>query len=135
MELYKKILLTIDISPADDAVIDHVCRLAEIHHSEVYLLHVIHSHTLDQHRFMMNKAREYLDQKKTCFEARGISASVVIRSGEPEKEILCEIESGVYDLVAIGTHGHQFFQDILYGSVSNCVKHRTTVPVLLIRGS
>ncbi|MBN1696746.1 MAG: universal stress protein [Spirochaetales bacterium] len=134
MDLYRKILLTIDLSSADDAVMDHVCSLAKIHRSEVVLLHVVHSHTLDQHRFMTDKAAPYLDEKKARLEKEGIPAGIIMRHGEPEKEILKEIDGGSYDLVAIGTHGHGFFLDFLFGSVSDCIKHKTNIPVLLIRG-
>ena len=39
------------------------------------------------------------------------------------------------DLIAMSTHGHRFISDILYGSVANEVRHRSMVPVLLVRGS
>jgi hypothetical protein len=33
----------------------------------------------------------------------------------------------------MSTHGHRFVKDVLFGSVANEVRHRTTVPVLLVR--
>jgi nucleotide-binding universal stress UspA family protein len=34
----------------------------------------------------------------------------------------------------MSTHGHRFISDLLYGSVANEVRHRSLVPVLLVRG-
>ena len=59
----------------------------------------------------------------------------MIFSGEPEIELVKEIETGKYDLVALATHGHKIFADILYGSVSDHLKHRVDVPILLVHGS
>jgi nucleotide-binding universal stress UspA family protein len=34
----------------------------------------------------------------------------------------------------MSTHGHRFFSDLVYGSVAEAVRHRSMVPVLLVRG-
>jgi len=59
----------------------------------------------------------------------------VLRSGEPDTEILAEIEQHDYDLVAMATHGHSFIGDMLFGSVSRTLKHRIRIPLLLIGAS
>ncbi len=133
MEMYKKILLTLDRSGADDAIIEHIVNLSAIHKSKVFLLHVVHSHTLDQNRYMLKETETYLKEKKAYFQSRGIEAAIIIRSGEPEKEILLELEHTGYDLIAMGTHGHRKFFDILYGSVSEHLKHKTSTPLLMIK--
>jgi nucleotide-binding universal stress UspA family protein len=33
----------------------------------------------------------------------------------------------------MGTHGHRFVKDLLYGSVANELRHQTMVPVLMVR--
>jgi nucleotide-binding universal stress UspA family protein len=37
------------------------------------------------------------------------------------------------DLIAMSTHGHRFLSDLILGSVATEVRHRTNIPVLLIR--
>jgi hypothetical protein len=34
----------------------------------------------------------------------------------------------------MSTHGHRFLADLLRGSVAESVRHRSTIPVLLVRG-
>ena len=133
MQVYNKILVTIDCSPVDDAIVDHVSALALQNSAHVYLLHVIHSHTLDQDRILRMKAQEALNTQHEKLLAKQIEASIIIKSGEPDREIIKEIESGQYDLVAMATHGHTFLGDLLFGSVSRSLKHRISTPLLLIR--
>ena len=133
MQVYNKILVTIDCSPVDDAIVDHVSALALQNSAHVYLLHVVHSHTLDQDRTLRMKAQESLDTHQEKLLAKQIEASIIIKSGEPDREIIKEIESGQYDLVAMATHGHTFLGDLLFGSVSRSLKHRISTPLLLIR--
>ena len=132
MQVYKKILVAMDCSPVDDTIIEHVSDLALQNNAQVYLLHVVHSHTLDQERTLHKQAEACL---KSCYEllqARSIEVHTLIRSGEPDTEILKEIEEKDYDLVAMATHGHSFIGDILFGSVSRTLKHKISVPLLLI---
>jgi len=132
MQVYKKILVAMDCSSVDDAIIEHVSALAIQNNAQVYLIHVVHSHTLDQDRALRELAEASLKSRCEVLQARGIEARIVIRSGEPDTEILEEIEAKDYDLVAMATHGHSFMGDILFGSVSRTLKHRISIPLLLI---
>jgi len=132
MQVYKKILVAMDCSPVDDAIVEHVSALALQNGAQVYLLHVVHSHTLDQDRELRKQAEEALQARRDTLSGRGVEAFVVIRDGEPDEEILQEIEGKDYDLVAMATHGHSFIGDILFGSVSRTLKHKISLPLLLI---
>ena len=132
MQLYKKILVALDCSPVDDAIIEHVSALAIQNSARVYLLHVVHSHSLDQERALHNKATTIMNSRCEVLKSQGIETHTIIRSGEPETEILEEIEGNEYDLVAMATHGHSFIGDIIFGSVSRTLKHRISIPLLLI---
>jgi nucleotide-binding universal stress UspA family protein len=133
MQVYRNILVAIDCSPVDDAIIEHVSALALQNSAKVYLLHVVHSHTLDQNRVLTEKARVTMAGYQETLEAQGVEAFILIRSGEPDPEILEEVESGNYDLVAMATHGHTFLGDLLFGSVSRTLKHKIQIPLLLLK--
>jgi nucleotide-binding universal stress UspA family protein len=68
-------------------------------------------------------------------EARGIQAECILAGGDPGPEIAAAAEREGCDLVAMSTHGHKGVQDLLRGSVANEVRHRVTVPVLMVRGA
>lgn len=135
MQVYRKILVTIDCSSVDDVIVAHVSALALQNNAQVALLHVVHSHTLDQHRVLGERAEASLKAHQKMLQDQGIGARIIIRSGEPDTEILAEIEGADYDLVAMATHGHTLIGDILFGSVSQTLKHRISTPLLLINPS
>ena len=39
------------------------------------------------------------------------------------------------DLIAMSTHGHRLIGDLILGTVASEVRHRTDIPVLLVRAS
>ena len=133
MQIYSKILLTIDCSDADDPIVEHVSALAQQNNAQVVLMHVIHAHTIDQDRALRDKASIAMENCLATMHAKGIEVQSIIKNGEPEKEILREIETGSYDLVAMATHGHTFIGDILFGSVSDSLKHTINIPLLLLK--
>ena len=134
MGLYNKILVTLDCSSVDKAIVSHIVQLAKIHHASVELLHIVHTQTLDQREYLMGKAESCMEENKKIFKKEGVEVSSIIKIGEPESEIYQVIEENNYDLIALATHGHHFFMDILYGSVSNSLKHKIDIPILLIKG-
>ncbi|MFA7257209.1 MAG: universal stress protein [Kiritimatiellales bacterium] len=133
MQVYKKILVTIDCSPVDQAIIQHVTPLAVQNSAQVCLLHVVHAHTLDQRRVLRSQAEACLEKHCETLRAQSVEVNQIIRYGEPDEEIMKEIENGDYDLVTMATHGHKFFGDLLFGSVSRKLKHKITIPLLLLK--
>ena len=134
MQVYRNILVTIDCSPVDEVILRHVSALARQNDAKVCLLHVVHSHTLDQDRALREKAQSCLEACRAMLKAQGVEARTLIRGGEPDAQILEEIAGADYDLVAMATHGHRIIGDILFGSVSESLKHKISIPLLLLKG-
>ena len=133
MQIYKKILVTIDCSEVDGPIVTHVGALAQQNDAQVVLMHVIHAHTLDQDRALREKSSIAMKTHLAKMQLQGVDVRSIIKSGEPEVEIMKEIENGDYDLVAMATHGHNFIGDILFGSVSDSLKHKISIPLLLLK--
>ena len=133
MKLYKEILVALDCSPVDETILEHASALALQLTSTLHLLHVVHSHTLDQERFFREHSTTTLDRYRKKLQAEGIDTHTIIRSGEPEKEILREIDENSYDLLAMATHGHHLPARILFGSVSRTLRQKITIPLLLVK--
>ena len=63
----------------------------------------------------------------------GINAKTVAKVGHAG-ETICKIaESGKYDLLVMGSHGHGLFGNLVMGSVATQVLSHSQVPVLLVR--
>ena len=133
MFVYKNILVAIDCSEVDTNILNHVSPLALKLGATVHLLHVVHSHTLDQDRCLREQSLSILNGHCRKLQEDGIDAHVLIRSGEPEIEILNEIDEHPYDLFAMAAHGHRLPGRIMVGSVSRSLREKITIPLLLIK--
>jgi len=136
--MYDTILLALDLSPTDRAIIEHIKKLAGVMHSRVVLFHVATGASAqfrgaDAAGKEIDDTRAYLDRVKTEFEAAGITASAELGYGEPAKEIVKWVNEKSCDLVAMATHGHKLLADLAFGTTAIRVQHNVSVPVLLLR--
>jgi nucleotide-binding universal stress UspA family protein len=140
--MYRRILVPLECTDYDDAIVAHVRELAQLCKASVVLIHVADGWAArNQHQLVlresdeMKRDREYLEACADALEAAGVDAECVLAGGDPGSEIAAAAEREDCDLVAMSTHGHRGVQDLIRGSVANDVRHRTTVPVLMVRGS
>jgi nucleotide-binding universal stress UspA family protein len=132
--VYENILLLLDCSPVDEAILNHVVELARIHNSRVHLFHVVHAHTLDQQRVLVAETQKCLSRAQAVFEKQHIPATCSFSEGEPSELVLAKVTGSDFDLVALATHGHRGISDVVLGSVSRVLKHDSDKPILLLRG-
>jgi len=136
--MYKTILVTLDRTPTDRAIIEHIKPLAKVLQSRVVLLHVASGALAKYHGQNaagqeVEESQAYLDRVQADFGAAGIQADVELAYGEPVKEIVNWVQRKKPDLVAMSTHGHQFVADLVLGTTAIRVQHSISVPVLLLR--
>lgn len=136
--MYKTILVTLDSTPTDKAIIEHVKQLARLTHGRVVLLHVADGwaarfHGSDAVSPEITEDTAYLEKIRKEFESAGISAVAELAYGEPVTEIVKWVEQKGCDLVAMSTHGHRLLADIFLGTTATRVQHSIRVPVLLLR--
>ncbi len=136
--MYKNILVTLDTTPTDRAIIEHVKQLATTMGSRVMLLHVATGVPAVWHGSAavgkeVDEDRAYLEQVRAEFAAAGIATTTELAFGDPVKEIVKWITQHGCDLVAMSTHGHKMVADIVLGTTASRVQHSISVPVLLLR--
>ena len=136
--MYKNILVTLEGTATDRAIIEHIKPLARLMQSRVALLHVADGWSArmfgpDAVSAEVTKDRAYLEKIRADFQAAGIPAEAELAFGEPAEEIIKWVEKKGCDLVAMSTHGHGFLADLFLGSTSRHVRHRISVPVLLLK--
>ena len=136
--MYKTILVTLEVTPTDRAIIEHIKQLAKVTQGSVVLLHVatgVPAQWLgpDAGGEEVEGDRAYLTQVKAEFEAAGVPARAELAYGDPVKEIVKWVLDRGCDLVAMSTHGHQGLGDLIHGTVASKVQHNISVPVLLLR--
>ena len=139
--MYKRILVPLENTDTDHAIVAHIRRLAKLSGSSVVFMHVAdgwaarNANQLTLRESEEMKAdRDYLEKVCDELERDGIEAECVLAGGDPGKEIAAAAEREKCDLIAMSTHGHRFIKDVIYGSVANEVRHLSRIPVLLVRG-
>jgi nucleotide-binding universal stress UspA family protein len=138
--MYSRILVTLEHSRSDAAILAHVRGLAKHCGASVVLIHVadgwaarnVEALTLRESEEIRGD-RQYIERCRAELEADGIATEAVLASGNPSEEIVAAAEREGADLIAMATHGHRFWNDLVRGTVANEVRHRTFVPVLLVR--
>ena len=136
--MYKTILLTLDGTPTDKAMIEHVKKLAKFAKSHVVLLHVAdgwaaRTYGADAVSPEISQDTAYLERIRAEFHALDIPVKSELAYGEPVKEIVRWVKQKGCDLVAMSTHGHRLIGDIFLGATASRVQHSISVPVLLLR--
>jgi len=123
--MYRKILVALENSRADESLLPHVTELAKRLHSQLFLVHVADGWV----------ARNYLMETAARLRAAGLEVSAHLALGDPPTEIIRTAEREQCDLIAMTMHGHRLVGDLIFGSTIHEVRHRTTVPVLLVRAA
>lgn len=140
--MFKQILIPLDNSPTDKVILEYIRPLAKLAGAGLVLAHVADGYVArlqDQLNLEdseeIKKDREYLETRKHELTKEGFNVKVFLLSGEPADEILTIAETQHCDLIAMSTHGHRFLKDLLLGSVAENIRHRTDIPVLMIRAT
>jgi nucleotide-binding universal stress UspA family protein len=136
--MYDTILVTLDGTPTDRAIIEHVKLLAKLAQSHLVLLHVAdgwaaRTYGPDAVSPEIAEDTAYLEKVRAEFQSMGIPAEAELAYGEPDKEIIKWVQQKACDLVAMSTHGHRFLADVFLGTTASRVQHSVSVPVLLLR--
>jgi nucleotide-binding universal stress UspA family protein len=136
--MYNTILVTLDNSPSDRVIIEHIKQLAALAGSRLVLLHVAdgwaaRTYGRDAVSAEVDDDSAYLDEIRKEFQSLGIPTEAELAYGEPAREIVKWVRQKGCDLVAMSTHGHRFLADVFLGTTANRVQHNISVPVLLLR--
>ena len=134
--------MALENGPADETILPHVTKLAQQFKSELLLLHVADgfaARNFDQLKLNeseeIKRDREYLETVAEEIRKHGIRVATFLAMGSPPKEILKAAEDSQCDLIAMTTHGHRWLADLVFGSTISEVRHKTSIPLLLLRAA
>jgi nucleotide-binding universal stress UspA family protein len=138
--MYQRILVPLENSPADQAILEHVGRLAKLCGAEVLLLHVADGWAARNMSSLnlresqeMKEDRVYLERVAEQLRQGGIDVDAVLAAGEPAQEIARAAERERVDLIAMATHGHSLLGDVVHGTTATALRHVSRIPILMVR--
>lgn len=140
--MYKKILVALENTRADETVVPHIVELAQQLGSELLLLHVADGFAARNFAQLklaeseeMKADRAYLERIAEGLRAQGLQVGTELALGDPPKEILRVAAERGCALIAMTSHGHKFVADLVLGSTIDKVRHNTTIPILVVRAT
>ena len=138
--VYRRILVAIENSAADRAILTHITQVASLTGATLVLVHVADgwaARNFDRLKLKeseeMKADRAYLDRLRAELSAKGLTVETMLAAGDPATELVRAAEAQAVDLVAMSTHGHRFLGDVFHGATADRVRHLVKVPVLLLR--
>lgn len=140
LKVFRNILVPTDFSRNSDQVIVYLERLLKSFKASITLLHVIdvkftgiYLSGWELEDYKKHAAGELHNLKQRLQNFGGL-IDVELVSGTPWKEIVDRTRGDRFSLVLMGSHGKDFFQEAMLGSVANEVARQTELPVLFVPG-
>ncbi len=138
--MYQRILVPVENSAADQTILDHIKPFARLTGAQLLLVHVADGFVARNYNELklaeseeMREDRAYLEKRQRELRDEGFTCETVLALGQPSSEIVKLADARNVNLIAMASHGHRLLGDILHGSTINEVRHRTAVPMLVVR--
>jgi len=134
---YKRIAIAIDFSDKANSTINHAIALGK--KNAHYLL--VHINESAGAFIFGNESRDYesvtdienLFKYAENLRQMGYECSAKIGYGNPKIGIAKLVKEFDADLLVMGAHGHATFKDMVLGTTVDAVRHRLTIPVMIVR--
>jgi nucleotide-binding universal stress UspA family protein len=140
--MYRKILVALENSHADETLVPHVRELALRLQSELLLLHVADGWAARHYDDLalaesaeIRADRAYLEKLAGELREAGLKVVTRLGMGNPPEEILNAAREQGCDLIAMTSHGHRFLSDLIHGSTIAEVRHKSVIPLLVLRAA
>jgi nucleotide-binding universal stress UspA family protein len=139
-----KILVAVDLSESTQTIVDKVEEMNKEYPAKVWILHNAEPEP-DSVEFKVDPlaARETLAKKfhnehrqiqeiANRLRKAGLDATALLVRGATVETILKEASDLDVDMIVVGTHGRGAMYQLLVGSVSEGILHKSRYPVLVI---
>ncbi len=150
--MFKKILVCLDGSEIAERILPVVKEQTAAKESRVVLVRVVnlpgsvtlgvpgfpsvplHTAGMPEHlKKEYDVADEYLKKTAQTLRQQGINVEIQTLVGLPGPSIINYAGENSMDLIALVTHGHTGFRNVLLGSVAEHIVKESGLPILLIR--
>ena len=133
----KKIAISVDFSFADEAAINNAFELGGIN-ANYTLIHVVETvgalmfgDNIDDHETTIDE--KLLQEYQEMLTEKGFKIETKLGFGKPNKVIPQIINSGNFDILVMGTHGHTGIKDLLFGTTVDKLRHEISIPLFIVK--
>jgi manganese transport protein len=133
----KNIAITVDFSKADEVALNNAFELGGID-AQYTLIHIVetvgalmYGGNVDDHETTVDE--KLLLEYKEMLSLKGFKIETELGFGKPNSVIPEIINLGNFDILVMGTHGHTGLKDILFGTTVDKLRHKISIPLLIVK--
>ncbi|UII24054.1 Nramp family divalent metal transporter [Fulvivirga ligni] len=135
---YKRIAIAVDFSKIDNKTINSALAQGGTN-AEYSLIHIVESAGAivmgsDIDDLESTEDALYLHKYRDQLTAAGYKVSEYLGYGNPKRTIPKLVKEFDADLLVMGSHGHGWLKDIIFGTTVSGVRHRLNIPLFIVRG-
>ncbi len=134
-EAYERIAIAVDFSTSDRKSIATALHIGK-KEATYTLVHIVETPGALMYGnqikdFETSSDASFLESYREELEKNGYKVELDLGFGVPKKSIPRIVNSGNFDLLVLGSHGHAFFKDLLFGTTVDSVRHKIKIPVFI----
>jgi manganese transport protein len=134
---YRRIGVALDFGEKDGKILSHAVALASHHEATLHLFHVVEGvggmvHGSEAADVEAREDAQRLEGIAHQVAEAGVRVVTALGYGRVPDELVRLAVGEKIDLLVMGGHGHRGLQDLLFGASISEVRHRLSVPVLVV---
>jgi len=133
----KNIAVSVDFSNADEVALNNAFELGgkQAHYTLIHVVEtvgaMVYGEHIDDHETLIDE--KLLKEYEAMLTEKGFKVSTQLGFGKPTKVIPKIINEGTFDILVMGTHGHTGFKDLIFGTTVNKLRHKISIPLLIVK--
>lgn len=136
VEPFKKIAVALDFKNKDEKLIAHALKQGNAEATYI-LLHIVETVSASFSGTLTDDIETRKDKERLevlAHQLRQIGYKTLIRLGYQDRvlEIVRIVKESGADLLVMGAHRHTGIKDIIFGQTVNQVRHKLSIPVLIV---
>lgn len=135
--VYSNIAISLDFSKTDSKSISSALQLGgkNAHYTIIHIVEtvgaMVYGNQIEDYETSSDS--EYLERYKHRLESIGYDVTVKLEFGNPKDGISKIVNNGNFDILIMGAHGHHWFKDLILGTTVDGVRHRVSIPLLIVK--
>ncbi len=134
---YSKIVVALDFSFSDNSTVKHALAMGN-KQTEYLFIHIVESAAAivygdETEDLEANSDEERLNSFSEKIANEGYNIISKVGYGNPKDLIPFYAKEFGANLIVMGAHGHGWFKDLIFGTTIEAVRHKVTIPVLIVR--
>ena len=133
----KNIVVAVDFSSADEMALNSAIKLGGLE-ANYTLIHVVETvgalffgAEIDDHETLVDQ--KLLQEYQDMLSQKGFRVTTQLGFGSPNKVIPKIINSGNFDILVMGTHGHTGLKDLIFGTTVDKLRHKISIPLFIVK--